>query len=447
MPSNRQEMLRTARLAAPLVGGQLAWVGMNFVDTVMSGRLGAVTLGAVAIGSSSWAAALLFLTGVLMVVQASVAHLEGAGRRGDIADYVVQATWVALALALGAVVLLTNFEPILRWIDVRPELIPEALGYLRMLAWGVPGLAVYLVLRFLSEGVGDTRPTLAIGILGLLVNVPANALLMFGGLGLPALGARGCGLATSIVWWCQCLAMAAYLLRSARHRDLRVFRTWCFPVWVEIREILRVGLPIGGAIFLEASMFSVAALLVGSIGTLEMAGHQIALNFASLSFMVPLGIAMATTVRVGQADGRGDPAGVIRVARAGLLLTALSQLVSIGLMVLFPRWIAAIYTDEPGVIEIGAYLLGFAALFQLPDGLQVSAAGSLRGLRDTRVPMLLTLVAYWGVGIPLGYWLAIPRGGGPAGLWLGLTAGLTVAAVLLAARFYSISANPPSSKS
>jgi len=434
-------MLRTARLAAPLVGGQLAGVGMNFVDTVMAGRLGSVTLGAVAIGASSWSAALLFLTGVLMVVQASVAHLEGAGRRSDIAGYMMQAIWVALAIAFAVILLLRSFGPILKWIDVQPELVPDALGYLSMLTWGIPGLALYLVFRFLSEGVEDTRPTFTIGLLGLLVNIPANALLMFGGLGIPALGARGCGLATSIVWWCQCLAMGAYLLRSARHRDLHLFRTWQLPIGSEIREILRVGLPIGGAVFLEASMFSAAALLVGSIGTRETAGHQIALNVSSLSFMVPLGIAMATTVRVGQADGRDDPAGVVQVARAGLFLTLICQLVAASLMLLFPRWITSIYTDEAPVLEIGAYLLGFAALFQLPDGLQVSAAGSLRGLRDTRVPLLMTLVAYWGVGIPLGYWLAIVRGDGPAGLWLGLTAGLTVAAVLLGTRFYSLARN------
>lgn len=438
LPSFRQEMAQTARFAAPLVGGQLAGVGMNFVDTVMAGRLGSVTLGAVAVGSSSVAAILLFMTGVLMVVQATVAHLEGANRRAEMAAYLHQAAYVSLFLAGGGGLLMWNFRPVLEALAVQPELVFDAAGYLRMLTWGLPGLALYLVLRFFCEGVGHSRPTLAIGVLGLLVNIPANALLMFGGLGIPAMGARGCGLATSVVWWSQCVAMAVYVARASHLRDVDVLRGASAPRLAEMREIVRIGLPIGGAIFLEASMFSVAALIVGSIGTLEMAGHQVALNFAALTFMVPLGIAMATTVRVGNADGRGDREAVLRVAGAGFALTLICQVVSATLMVTVPGWIATIYTSEPGVVAIAVQLLAFAALFQLSDGLQVSAAGALRGLRDTRIPMLLTLVAYWGVGIPLGYWLAIVRGAGPSGLWLGMTAGLTAAGVLLSARFRRI---------
>jgi len=156
----RNEMSRTLRLAAPLVGGQLAGVGMNFVDTVMAGRLGSVTLGAVAVGSSAWSAIFLFITGVLMIVQASVAHLQGAGRRREMANYVMQASWVALGLAAGSIILLRNYGPVLTFLEVQPELVSDALGYLEMLTWGIPGLTLYLVLRFLSEGVGDTRPTL-----------------------------------------------------------------------------------------------------------------------------------------------------------------------------------------------------------------------------------------------------------------------------------------------
>jgi len=434
----RNEMSRTLRLAAPLVGGQLAGVGMNFVDTVMAGRLGSVTLGAVAVGSSAWSAIFLFITGVLMIVQASVAHLQGAGRRREMANYVMQASWVALGLAAGSIVLLRNYGPVLTFLEVQPELVGDALGYLGMLTWGIPGLTLYLVLRFLSEGVGDTRPTLVIGLLGLAVNIPANALLMFGGLGIPAMGARGCALATAIVWWCQLIAMALYLARVRSHRELNLLGGAKRPSWTAIRSMLRLGLPIGGSIFLEASMFSVAALLVGSIGTLEMAGHQVALNFAALTFMIPLGIAMATTVRVGHADGRNDPAGVLRASGVGLSLTMISQVISATLMITIPATIAAIYSSEAAVVAIAVELLGFAALFQLSDGVQVSASGALRGLRDTKIPMFLTLVAYWGVGIPLGYWLAIPRGFGPSGLWLGMTAGLTVAGVLLGARFLMI---------
>ena len=408
---------------------------MNVVDTMMSGRIDAVTLGSVAVGASAWSSIALFTTGVLMVVHGVIGHLDGADRRSEMADTLLQALWVALGLAVAGGLFLWCFEPILRLVDVEAELVAPSVAYLRALSFGVPAMALYLALRFFCEGIGESRPTLVFGLVGLGANVVANGVLMFGWLGGPRLGALGCGLATTVVWWLQLAAMVAYLRISRRHGDLGVLRRLGAPRLGQVREMLRIGLPIGGAIFLEASMFSIAALLVGSLGTTAMAGHQVALSFAALTFMLPLGISMAMTVRVGRADGRRDRVGVRRVALAGALLILACQTVSASLMLLVPRTIASIYTAEESVIALAVHLLGFAALFQLSDGLQVGAAGSLRGLRDTRVPMAMTFVAYWGCGLPTGYWLGIVRGWGAGGLWIGMTIGLTVAGILLGVRF------------
>lgn len=452
-----REAGRTLRLAGPLIGGQLAYLGMNVIDTVMAGHLSATTLAAVALGSSLWSALNLFLIGVLLAVPSFVSQYEGEAdlerpeadlerpeaARGRITPFLHQSGWIALGLALGAVVLAWLAEPVLWLMEVEAGLIPIVTGYLRALSWGIPGWVLYLLLRFLSEGLGASRPTLYFGLLGLPVNALANAVLMYGWGPVPALGAVGCGHATSLVWWLQGLGVVVYVLRHPRYRSLELFRRPSPPRWGQLREILAVGVPIGVAIFLEGSLFTVVALIMGSLGTLTMAGHQVALNFAALTFMVPLGLSMAVTVRVGNAVGRRDTDGVLAAGLAGLGLALGTQSVSALVMLGFPRIIADVYTDDPRVIGVAVNLLFLAAVFQLSDGLQVAAAGALRGLKDTRLPMILTAVAYWVVGLPVGWWLAFrgvpgsPPLGAP-GLWIGLIAGLTVAAVLLVGRFLAV---------
>jgi MATE family multidrug resistance protein len=297
---------------------------------------------------------------------------------------------------------------------------------------------VYLTLRCLSEGLGATRPTLYFALLGLPVTVVANRALMYGELGLPALGAVGCGWATALVWWAECLGIVVYVGLNRRYRDLELFGRLDRPRWRPIAEILGVGLPIGVSIFVEGSLFAAVALVIGSLGTEVVAGHQVALNFAAITFMVPLGLAMAVTVRVGNAAGRRDPAGVRFAALVGVGMGMLWQVAGAAVMLAFPRQVAAIYTDDPRVIAVAVELLFLAAVFQLSDGLQVGSAGALRGIKDTRVPMAITVVAYWLVGLPCGYWLAFGRRMGAAGMWIGLIAGLTLAAVLLVLRFVRV---------
>jgi MATE family multidrug resistance protein len=435
----RREAAATARLAAPLVGGQLAGVGLHFIDTVMAGQLDARALAAVAVGASVWSSVNVFCLGVLLAIPPAVARLDGAGDRPAVAPFARQAFWVSLGLSALAIAAVSNVRPLLELVRVEPAIVPTVTAYLAALTWGVPAWFVYLLLRFLSDGLHASRPGLYFGLLGLPVNVAANYVLMYGKLGFPALGAVGLGYATAVVWWAQGLALLAYVALHPRYRALGLFARLEPPRRGEIAGLLRVGVPIGVAVFVEVGMFAAVALAIGSLGTAPVAGHQVALNFVAVTFMVPLGIAMAVTVRVGHAVGRGDPGAVRVAAFVGGAMAMLCQAASAGVMLLFPRQVAAIYTDDGAVIAVARDLLVLAAVFQLSDGLQVSAAGALRGLADTRVTMLVTVVAYWLVGVPLGWLLGFPLGLGARGLWMGLIAGLTLGAALLAARFLRVS--------
>ena len=431
------EMRRTLELAAPVILGQITSLGMNFVDTIMAGRLPnkEVALAALGIGGSVWSAVLLFVLGTMMAVQPTVAQLDGAGRREEGGSVLHQGFWIALALAVPYVLIMIYSAPVLRAVDVAPEIIPTAEGYLRALAWGAPAMCGVFLLRYFSEGSGRTRPTMYIGFVGIVLNVPLNWVLMYGKFGLPALGAVGCGYATAIVIWIQLGLLALYLNWHPHYRPFKPFRRLERPDPAAIKELLRVGLPIAVMIFVEGSLFVAAALLIGRLGALPSAAHLVAINFASVIFMIPLGVASAITIRVGNALGRGDPEAARYAGLIGLVIVLICQSLSATLMFTVPEAIVRIYTDDVAVITLAASLLFYAAVFQFSDGVQVASAGALRGMKDTRVPMIYTVIAYWLVGMTTGYWLTFYRDFGPAGMWIGMIAGLTVAAVFLLLRF------------
>lgn len=437
------EIRRTLQLALPVIIGQVAVFSMNFVDTVMSGRLPNrdVALAALGIGGAVWSSMLMFVLGTLMAVQPSVAQLDGAGEKRRAAAQTRQALWIALALAVPFFILCFFSEPLLVAFRIDPAIVPTATAYLRAMAWGAPGLCLVLLLRFFSEGTGHTRPTMLYGVAGALLNIPLNYVLMFGKLGFPALGTVGCGIATSIVLWLQFLMLFIYI-RSHRHYvPFELMSHLERPDWAEIRELLRIGLPIAAAIFVEGSLFVGAALLIGRLGPLPAAAHLIAINFAALVFMIPIGLASAIAIRVGNAIGRRDPAGARYAGMIGVAIILVIQTLSAGAMFLFPEAIVRLYTDDAAIAALAVSLLFYAAIFQYPDGLQMVAAGALRGYKDTRRPVLYMIVAFWIVGMTLGYHLTFGREMGPAGMWIGMIAGLSVAAVLMLRRFHHTSQN------
>ena len=433
-----REMRVSFVLALPLVLGQASSMAMNIVDTLLAGRHGPVTLAAVGVGSAVWSVVILVSIGVLMAVPPTVAQLNGAGRRAEIGPIFRQALWLALALGVGLFFVVRGGALALAPMGITAEARPEAESFLRAISWGAPALALYFCLRNLSEGIAWTKPAMVFGIAGLVLLAPLGYALMFG-LGL---GAAGLGYAVAITLYCQAVAMWIYLQRSSRFADLGLFTHFEPPRWAPIRALLALGLPMGVSVFMEGSLFVATALLIGQLGTTQIAAHQIAIQIASLAYMVPLGVAMATTVRVGHAVGAGDESAVRWSAAAGYWLAMIAQTVSALVLVSSAGWLASRFTTDPAVIALATLLMAYAAVFQYPDGFQAMSAGALRGLKDTRVPMFITVLAYWGLGLPLGYWLGVVEGQGAPGLWTGLILGLSVAATLLGWRFWRLARRP-----
>lgn len=443
MYNTRNEIKTLLALALPIMGTQLAQTGMSFVDTLMAGSLSEEDLGAVAVASSLIHPILLLLLGTLFAFTPIVAHLFGGKRQQDVPEAVQSALWVAIVIALIGFLITRNLHPIFEWMEVAPALIPKATGYLEGFAWGLPAIVVYQVMRSLNEGIGNTTPILFVAILGLLANIPANYIFMHGLFGLPEMGGAGCGWASALIMWLTGIAMTLQVLFSRKHQDYKIFDRFYRPNPKRIKELMQLGIPMGFSIFVEVSLFGIIALFVARLGTTAVAGHQVTLNFTSLVFMIPMSLSLAITVRVGQLLGAERFAQARHAAWTGVGVSLLLATFSSTLMMTFAEQIAGFYTTEQKVIGLASHLILFAAFFQFSDALQVAANGALRGYKDTRGPLMITLFSFWGIGIPLGYYLGlteqlVAKALGPAGFWIGLIVGLSVAAALLLGRLVII---------
>jgi MATE family multidrug resistance protein len=431
----REDARVILRLAGPLLVNNVATAGMGFTDTVMAGRLGAPDLAAVAIGASFVSFFYLGGLGVLMAMSPTVAHAYGAGRDELVGRFFRQALWLSAAVSAIATGGLLAAHPLLLAIGIPPRTAATAASYCHAVAAGVAPLFGFLALRFSSEGIGWTRPIMLTAVIALLAKIPLNALLIHGGLGVPPLGAVGCGVATAIVDWTVFVVMVLYVRAHRIYRPYAPFACFERPLAVMQREILALGLPIGGSVLAEGALFASAALIVGGLGSTVMAAHAIAINYASLMFMVPLSLHSATTIHVGHRLGArawaaGRLAGWVGITMC-VAMMALSALV-----LCFARpAVAALYSRDADVTQLAARLLLFAAIFQVADGLQVGSAGALRGFKDAAVPMAICLVSYWGVGFPLAWYAGVHRAGGVEAIWMGLLAGLFVCAALLVSRY------------
>ena len=427
------------RLGLPLLVANLAVAGMSLADTLMSGQLGAGALAAVAVGSSYYGVFMVVGLGTMTALSPLVAHAYGGGHGALIGAYARQGGWIGLALALLLVLGLSAVKPLLTLIGTDPAVVPDSVGYVYAVAAGIPGLLGFQALRAVSEGLGRTRPMMTIALAGLATNIVGNWVFMYGKFGLPALGAVGTGVATAIVQWLMFAMMLAHVLRHRAYRPYGIFARFERPDSARIREILRLGVPIGGSMVAESALFSAAGLMMSTLGATIVAAHQIALNYAAFMFMAPVSLHSATTIHVGHALGRGDRAGARRAGFVGIGLCALLMLASALLLAVANEQIAALYTQDGAVRAVAASLLLLAAVFQVSDGLQVGAMGALRGFKDARWPLVITIGAYWLVGFPLAFYGGIVQGGGPAGVWWGLIAGLSVSAALLTLRYAFVS--------
>ncbi|MBN8262980.1 MAG: MATE family efflux transporter, partial [Xanthomonadales bacterium] len=377
-PRFRDEVRASARLAAPLAAGHLSHGLVGFVDTVIAGHHGTTTLAAVAVGTALFWLPMMVPMGTLMALPPSVSQLDGAGRRAEIGPLFRQSLWLAAGLGLLLFALLSVLPLALAPMGIAADIVPGATDFLHAIRWGIPAFTLYLAMRYLSDGLHWSMPTMVLGFGGLLLLAPLGYALTNGVGGLPALGAAGLGWASAAMFWAQALAFAAYLARSARFADLRLFAHLEAPRWPVQRGLLGTGLPIGVTVAMEGSLFIVTALLIGRLGELPVAAHQIAINVASLCFMIPFGVAEATTVRVGHALGRGDRGGIRRAYGAGIALVLGTQALSALVLLAGHDAIAALYTADAAVAALAATLLLYAALFQFPDGIQVLSAGALR---------------------------------------------------------------------
>ncbi|GIV61578.1 MAG: MATE family efflux transporter [Rhodothermaceae bacterium] len=437
----RDEVRQTVTLALPVVLTQLAQISMGFIDTVMVGRLGPAALAGVALGNAVFFMFLIVCMGVTMAVGPMVSQAYGAGTYEPIGRSVRQGLWLGLVLAVPATVLLWHIGPVLLLAGQDAATAERAQRYLRAIAWGFLPFLWFVVLRSFIEGVSRPRPVTVIAFAGVGLNVAANYVLMFGKLGFPALGLVGTGWASTFVYWMMFLLLLGYTVRRHDFRVFRLFERIGRPDGQYFRELFRIGWPIGASMGVEMSLFMMAVMMMGWISPAALAAHQVAIQCAAFTFMVPLGIGMAASVRVGQAAGRGDAGGV---RRAGVVAVGLAALFMLGAALVFwtaPRAVVSLYLDldDPAnaeVIRLAVSLLGIAAVFQVFDGVQVSAIGALRGLKDTRVPLLIGMLAYWLIGVTSSYVLGFPAGFGAAGLWWGLVLGLAAAAALLSWRFH-----------
>ncbi len=442
------ELGRLLRLAVPIVLTQMTQMAGSVADAMMAGRESPADLAGIALGGSFFWAALLAMSGIIMALSPTVSQLDGAGRRDEIAGNVRQALWLAVFFGVVMIALLLNVEPLYHWFDVDPIGIPIAVDYLNALCFGVLPLLGYFTLRNLCDGLSWTLPAMVIALAALALKVPLNYLLIYGNeeLGVPAFGGAGCGWSSAIVMTGEFIAMLVIVIRSRRLAGLGIFASFSWPHWPTLKRLIRLGAPIGASLFAEISIFSVFTLLVGSLGVGAVAAHQIASNFGGVTFMVPMAIGMAASIRVGFNVGAGDYAAARRSAFVACALALFIALI-MGLGVFFGRYaIASLYTLDPDVLALGARILIFVAAFQIVDSLQVAAIGSLRGFKDTFVSMLIALTAYWFIALPvgavlgLGWFSVAPMG--LDGFWTGLTAGLAVAAVLLVARLSWLSNRP-----
>lgn len=439
----RREAGLLGRFAAPLIVAQLLQVGMAVTDTVMAGRLGPLELAAVALGSALWLPIFLSATGVIMALSPSVARLKGARRLGEVGALYRQGLWLALLMALLVTPVTVSIGGLMPLIGVDPQVAPIAQRYLDAIAWGMPAACLYLAGRFLTEGLGLPAPVMYIQAVALVVNALGNYVLMYGKLGFPPLGAVGAAWSSALVLTLDALLIHGWLALHPHYRPSRLVGALEPPHPAQLWRLLRLGVPIAASIIAESGLFATASLLMGTIGAVAVASHQVAVNYAALAFMVPLGLSLGITVRVGNAAGAGRRDRVRLSALVGMGVAVATMACSALLLLAFREDIASLYTADPEVIALAGQLLLVGALFQVSDGLQVSAAGALRGLGDTAIPMLITAFAYWAIGLPLGYLMAFQVEWGPVGLWFGLTAGLSAAAVLLSLRLRRVIARLP----
>jgi len=418
-------------LALPVVISELGWMAMSIVDTVMVGPLGAEAIGAVGIGNIVFFSVAIFGIGLLLGMDTLVSQSFGAGDLADCHRSLIQGVYLALAVSVPLIAIVSASISLLPWAHLEPKVQELAVPYLTIQNWSLAPLLVFFALRRYLQSLNLAVPILvALGVAN-LANLLGNYIFVYGRFGMPAMGVSGSAWSTLVSRVAMLAFLAIYtVIRSARVRD-GLLRVSLALDPRRLRELLRLGMPTAWQLTAEVAVFGAAALLAGQFSADALAAHEVVLQIAGTAFMVPLGVSSAGAVRVGQAIGRKDPDGAARSGWTALLIGAGFMGVSGLTMLIAPEAILGVFTKSSGVMAVARTILVAAAVFQVFDGLQVVGSGVLRGLGETRIPMFATLVAHWAIGLPIGYVMAFPMGWGVLGIWMGLASGLVAAGAML----------------
>lgn len=435
LPFSRFEARTILKLSGPIVLAQLTQTLMYFVDTVMAGRVSATDMAAIAVASGLWLPVVLTMQGLLLALTPIVAQYYGSKQTKPISHYTLQALYLAFIMAALLFVLMLFADIPLSRLNMDPLLREKTLDYLFYVSFGLFPAAGYMVMRNLFEGLGNTKASMWIAFVGILVNVPANYIFIYGKLGMPAMGGAGCGVATSLVFVAMFIAMLVYGYTS---RSTRPYRHWPEKLWLSLKDqwqIIRIGTPIAFSIFFEVTLFACIPLVIVHLGPIAVAGHQVAHNYSAIVFMLPLSLGMSVVIRSGHLIGLKAVHELKVVASTAIILGILISIISATLTFLFREQIASLYTKNDEVIVLASSLLLLACIYQITDSVQVICGSFLRGMKITKPTFFITLIAYWPIGFGLGYVLSLTDFIVPAmgvhGFWIGIIVGLTVAAIML----------------
>lgn len=424
-----------ANLAWPLLIAQITQTLMGVADTIMAGRYSSTDMAAVAIGFGISLPMLIFVQGICLALSPVIARFDGAKQPHNVANQVMQMLYLSVVIAFVALLLSFFMPSLIQLINMPEEVAQKSSDYLQFVFYAAPGFAVYQTLRNYCEGLSLTRPTMVIMGAGLLVNIPANYIFINGLYGMPELGGAGCGLATMLVFYTMAIATFLYTAWAKKLTKYHLYSEYHRPNIADIKAHLRLGVPIAFTLLFEVTLFAIVAVMLAPFGALTVAAHQITLNVTSLIFMLPLSIGLALAIRIGFLVGEGRASHAKTTYWAGILMAVSMVFVTASVMVLFNTEIASLYSTETAVISAAASLLLLAAIFQFSDAIQVVSANALRGYKDTRAMLIISFVAYWLVGFPVGVVLGLTDLWVPkmaaAGFWIGFITGLTVAAILM----------------
>ena len=438
--SYRSDALATFQLSYPIVIGQLGVVLMGVIDNVMVGPLGAAALGATGIANSIYFVIGIIGLGTLSAVAPMIAAAKGAGDLYTCKRLLYSSLWISVGLGL---LLAVVIEILVWYFDIfgqTPEITALAKEFLFIIGLSIVPMMVFMAVKQFGDGLSHTRVAMCITLAGLFLNTLFNWLLIYGHWGFPALGVRGSALSTMMARLGMAGLILIYVFRSSLFRPYLIAVPGPAQARHLVGKIIRLGLPSGFQYFFEVAAFSAAIVIVGWLGKYPLAAHEIAISLASVTYMMASGIAAAGSIRVGQAVGKGNREGVVRAGTVALVLTGLFMAGCCLIFLTLDQTLVALYITDARVASIATSLVIIAGFFQLSDGIQVVGLGILRGIADVNVPTLVTLFAYWIIGLPLGYWLAFHLGMNVQGIWIGLLMGLTTSAILLTVRFYRLTA-------